>query len=47
MTFYTEEVKSDSKAFDLCKGAGLNLIWGTGCPICSFFILVHPGIFGT
>lgn len=38
MTFYTEEVQSDSKAFDLYKGEyGSKFIWGTGVLVYSFF----------
>jgi hypothetical protein len=48
MTFYTEEVQSDSKAFDLYKGgAWFESHLGHWLSSLQFFILVHPGIFGT
>jgi len=47
MTFYVE-VQSDSKAFDLYKGgAWFESHLGLWLSSLHFFILVHPGIFGT
>jgi hypothetical protein len=47
MTFYTEEVQSDSKAFDLyIRRTWLESLLGHWLSSLQLFILVHPGIFG-